>query len=582
MATVTGLTAARMLAIEAESVVDGDIIGDNLILTKHDGSQVNAGSVRGPQGIPGPAGTDLAVSNAVPVLDIGIINQIRAGRQLTPVDFTNMGLSAPIGLWNLSDLSDVSGNGRNLLNKGVVPFGVGINGGAATAAQFVGSTAQALYISDTGVADPFRIKTGSWGCWFKTAKRLTQQIPMAKWPAANGQDSWILQINASDNALAGISLDGTISFVATGTSDLCDDNWHFVVATYDGTALMIYVDGVLEAMTNVNGTIFAGTAPLNIGGFSADAGNVSISPFYGRIDEAFVTSDILLEENVRNLYCARIAHALGAIPSRSSLRIRRRRKGATFAVADFSTQPLRLHNFTAGSLADEGSNNVPLTNPGGTLSVAGADGSAANAMNFNGSQSLPSSDAGLPSALASRSYGCWFKSVMTGAATMMGFGGTALGTGDMRLGVSAGLIFFTSGADAPTGPFVCDGKWHLAVVTEDNAAADGVKRKLYIDGKLVLTSTVMNGVTLAGANGVRIGTSTFGAQVYSGQLDAAFICGYVIPAEDILKMYSKGSQALAPSPKNAGDHIEAFSATDLLVLFDTLETQHTIDIGVAA
>ena len=35
MATVTGFTAARMLAIEGASVVDGDIVGGHLILTKH-------------------------------------------------------------------------------------------------------------------------------------------------------------------------------------------------------------------------------------------------------------------------------------------------------------------------------------------------------------------------------------------------------------------------------------------------------------------------------------------------------------------------------------------------------------------
>lgn len=46
MATVTGLTAARMLEIEAASVVSGAINGSNhLILTKHDGSTVDAGLV---------------------------------------------------------------------------------------------------------------------------------------------------------------------------------------------------------------------------------------------------------------------------------------------------------------------------------------------------------------------------------------------------------------------------------------------------------------------------------------------------------------------------------------------------------
>jgi microcystin-dependent protein len=56
MTTVTGLTAERMLAIEGASVVDGEIISGNLILTKHDGTTINAGSVAGPQGPAGPPG----------------------------------------------------------------------------------------------------------------------------------------------------------------------------------------------------------------------------------------------------------------------------------------------------------------------------------------------------------------------------------------------------------------------------------------------------------------------------------------------------------------------------------------------
>ena len=163
MATVTGLTAERMLAIEGASVVDGDVVGNDLILTKHNGTQINAGDVRGPAGPQGAVGQDLAVLIAAPVLDVGTLGQIRAGRQLTAVDFTGMGLSAPIGLYNLSDLSDASGNGRALLNKGAVPFGVGINGLVSTCAQYAGSSSQTLYISDTGAADPFRIK--NWIRW---------------------------------------------------------------------------------------------------------------------------------------------------------------------------------------------------------------------------------------------------------------------------------------------------------------------------------------------------------------------------------------------------------------------------------
>lgn len=57
MATVTGLTAERMLEIEGSSVVDGEIIGGHLILTKHDGTTIDAGPLPpGPQGPVGPAG----------------------------------------------------------------------------------------------------------------------------------------------------------------------------------------------------------------------------------------------------------------------------------------------------------------------------------------------------------------------------------------------------------------------------------------------------------------------------------------------------------------------------------------------
>lgn len=55
MATVTGLTAERMIESENMSVVGGDIVGDNLVLTTRGGDTINAGSVRGPQGPQGPA-----------------------------------------------------------------------------------------------------------------------------------------------------------------------------------------------------------------------------------------------------------------------------------------------------------------------------------------------------------------------------------------------------------------------------------------------------------------------------------------------------------------------------------------------
>lgn len=60
MATVTGLTAERMEAIEAQSIVGGTIVGDNLILTRFDDATIDAGNVRGPTGSPGITGGEMA------------------------------------------------------------------------------------------------------------------------------------------------------------------------------------------------------------------------------------------------------------------------------------------------------------------------------------------------------------------------------------------------------------------------------------------------------------------------------------------------------------------------------------------
>jgi hypothetical protein len=56
MGTVTVFDANRMLEIENGTIVDGSVIGDNLILEKKDGTPVDAGNVRGPQGIQGNTG----------------------------------------------------------------------------------------------------------------------------------------------------------------------------------------------------------------------------------------------------------------------------------------------------------------------------------------------------------------------------------------------------------------------------------------------------------------------------------------------------------------------------------------------
>jgi hypothetical protein len=494
-----------------------------------------------------------------------------------------LGLSAPRGLWNLSDLTDASGNARNLTNKGGVSFAPGINAVNASAAQFAGSAAQALYIADTGAADSFRISTGSWGAWFRTAKRGTSQGLLTKRLSAT-QIAYQVAVGNTNTAAVGFSGDGTSFAGLLGVSDVCDDRWHFAVATQDGTYLRIYVDGVLEAATTPGGggSIFGSSAPLNIGAYGADSGAAAADPNFGRVDEAFVSADVLTEDQVRLLYAARIAHTLGAQPKSVNLSVRRQRRGAALATTDFSTGPLRLHNFTAGSLADQGSNNTALAVAAGTpVSLAGADGALGGGYSFPGSASLAATDAGLPSGLNARSYGCWFKTTTLVAAGIIGWG--TVSTADARLWIfSDGRLYSSSGGDqSASGPYMADGQWHYVVVAEDNTAADGVKRKLYVDGRLSVGSTTLNSLTLAGANRFRISAMPDGTSPFTGQIDGAFVTGYAIPTDEVQRLYNKAAQTMAASPKNAGDHVEGYDSGSVLIVADTLDAQHLIDLTLA-
>jgi hypothetical protein len=264
------------------------------------------------------------------------------------------------------------------------------------------------------------------------------------------------------------------------------------------------------------------------------------------------------------------------------------RKGASLAVVDFPSQPIRLYNFAGGALTDQGSANVPVAPVGGgtITDVAGADGTVGNGKAFSGAHTgLGSSDAGLPAALATRSFGCWFKG---GAASqcLINWGNTS-GLNSEALWLNNPNGFITSrsngaAADDLLGTYGPDGLWHFVVVVCDNAAGDGNKRKLYVDGKLVASSTVLNSITLTGANHFRIACFADNGFQFSGQMDSVFVTGVALTLEQIAALYAKGSQSLGPSPKNPGDHVEAFDAAAVYATFDTLESQYQIDLGVSS
>src|SRR3954469_2256930 len=527
-----------------------------------------------------------SVLAAAPVLDVGMVGQIRAGRQLTVADFTNLGLIQPTGLWNLSgggfNLGSV-GSAGTVVNAGTILADAGINGVASTCVLFPGysgSPTQALYVINAN-AGGMQLTNGLWGCWFRTAKRGVAQTILSKWSLTSA--GWRYDVGTANTVVVSLSSDGTAISTLAGVSDVADDRWHFAVVTHDLSTVRLYIDGVLEGALIFPFRTFTVVAPFNIGAYGGNVTTIGAQPFFGRIDEAFTTLDVLSEDQIRCLYAAKLTHTLGVTPTDIRLNVHRLRKGAPLVVGDFTTSPLRLYNFTASDVIGVGSDSTANRTlaAGATFQQTGADGFNRGAPYYPGTTSNSATDTGLPDALTPRSYGCWFK-MPTGTGGNYGIiSWGALPASRSILYVSIGQLCAVSAADQITGPTVNDGQWHFAVVIEDNAAVDGIKRKLYLDGRLVGGSTVMGTITLAGATRFRIGSDTDGTLFFTGQIDTVFVCGHVMTQDEVSRIYAKGSQDLGVSPKNPGDHVERMDSSSLLFIGDTLESQHTIDLGVA-
>ena len=77
---------------------------------------------------------------------------------------------------------------------------------------------------------------------------------------------------------------------------IIDTDWHYVAATYDGSVMKIYVDGVYLASKNTTGNLRSSSADLKIGS------QTTTSKFDGIIDEVLLYNTALTEPEVALIY----------------------------------------------------------------------------------------------------------------------------------------------------------------------------------------------------------------------------------------------------------------------------------------
>lgn len=120
---------------------------------------------------------------------------------------------------------------------------------------------------------------------------------------AKGDTAWRLQRTAEQDTLAfhstGItSITGQWPEGIEGRKDVNDGQWHHVVGVYDGSEVLLYIDGLLENSSEASGAIQVNDFTVTIGGNSERTGR----DWNGLIDEVCIIAGAIDANAVNALY----------------------------------------------------------------------------------------------------------------------------------------------------------------------------------------------------------------------------------------------------------------------------------------
>lgn len=168
----------------------------------------------------------------------------------------------------------------------------GATGKVGLAWDFNGTTSHADASDNASLSF---INTMTISCWVYPESTDNNYVCIKADDLASVSDEleYRLQLGTSNSATFGASSDGdfTGSTSITGTDDSTPvDTWTHVVALYNGSNLLIYINGALDA-TSVSFTsnLYQGTADLHIGARFDDSESIYKFFFDGLIDELIVS-----------------------------------------------------------------------------------------------------------------------------------------------------------------------------------------------------------------------------------------------------------------------------------------------------
>jgi len=208
-----------------------------------------------------------------------------------------------LGLWKLdtdptsdggNELRDSSGNGSHLTSNGTMTSSDVVDGVFTNALDFDGT--------DDYLTCPLEAQL----------KRATRTVTMGAWVKLTSLSGWSGIIGWHDADAYGLqllyeSVKGWRLHLKTASANKWLDSsatpvldkWTFVVGTFDGNALRIYVDGELTG-TLVHASQYG--TEVDVRGTFGIGGSATMWKFPGAICNAFISSTVLQQTQIRDLY----------------------------------------------------------------------------------------------------------------------------------------------------------------------------------------------------------------------------------------------------------------------------------------
>ncbi len=210
------------------------------------------------------------------------------------------GVSAESGLvaeYHFDDnAQDSSGNGNDGTNNGAT-YTTGVSGQALSFDGVndyveVPNSASLQFTSST----PFSIDG-----WINVGSFTTGEVEsiIAKWGDAGGEFGYGVIVNTDRKLHFSLDQFGSHRNNAIGATVIAANTWYHFAATYDGTTMQVYLNGVLEGSTTKTVSGSASSTPLKIGGQVFEPG-----AFTGLIDEVKIYSRALSASEVQANYDA--------------------------------------------------------------------------------------------------------------------------------------------------------------------------------------------------------------------------------------------------------------------------------------